>query len=263
MVNQPEKDTQGVRRSSSKLVLPAPPDEGLYRRRASSPLPQPPLSQTTSTASGGFFSRLYQLWRKDPAYTVLSLAITLVIIASLTFVVLGAHALLGGNNGSLWSSAQTQHPAAPTVSGTVDNKPSFPTPNSNKGSSSSSQPKAGPTPNLQPTPTAPSDQGTLSVQIVSIPNVVRNNTRVLVIVQTSEPGVSVRLQVTYDAAPFFYNSNTRTTSGDGTASLTWNVRVLSAGGNGGNGVQATVIVTATDRNGQQAVSQPATVMVTG
>jgi hypothetical protein len=83
---------------------------------------------------------------------------------------------------------------------------------------------------------------------------------VRVLVQTSEPGVSVRLQVNYDAAPFFYTSGGHTTDGNGNAALTWNVRVF---GVNGNGVQATVVVIATDRQGQQATSQPATVMITG
>jgi hypothetical protein len=258
MVNQPEKDTQGVQTPSRKLVLPAPPDEGLYRQRFSSPRPEPPIDRQTSSTSHNVFTRLFRLWRKDPAYAVLSLAIALVAVASLVFVVLGANALLGSNGGQTWSSAQTEHPPAPTPVGTVDNSPTFPTPGSNKGSSSSSQPHGGPTPSLQPSPVG--DQGTLSVQIVSIPDVVHNNTRARVVVQTSEPGVSVRLQVNYDAAPFFYTSGGHTTDGNGNAALTWNVRVFSSNS---NGVQATVVVIATDRQGQQATSQPATVMVTG
>lgn len=259
MVNQPEKDTRGVQTPERKLVLPAPPDEGLYRRPYSSPRPDPLIDQQTPPTSNNLFTRLFRLWRKDPAYAVLSLAIALVAIASLVFVVLGANAILSGNNGPAWSSAQTQHPPALTPAGTVDNHPTFPTPGSNKGSSSSSQPQGGPTPSLQPSPV---DQGTLTVQIVSISDVVHNNSRVHVVVQTSEPGVSVRLQVTYDAAPFFYTSGVRTTDDNGNASIPWNVRVFGLGGNG-NGVQATVVVVAVDRNGQQANSQPATVTVTG
>lgn len=260
MVNQPEKDMQGVHTPARKLVLPAPPDEGLYRQHFSSPRPVSPIYQPTSTASHGLFTRLYQRWRKEPAYMVLSLAIALVVIAALTFVVLGARTFLNGSNGPAWTNAMTQHPAAPTVAGTVDNKPSFATPASNKGSNHTSQPTGAPPPNLQPTSTQPSDQGTLNIQIVSIPNVVNNNTRVHVVVQTSEPGVTVRLQVTYDAAPFYYTSSNHTTDGGGNATISWTVRILSAGG---NGAQATVVATAIDQNGQQATSQPVTVMVTG
>lgn len=260
MVNQPQKDMQGAQSPASKLVLPAPPDEGQYRQGYSSPRPEQFIHQPISTASHGLFTRLLQLWRKDPAYTVLSLAIALVVIASIVFVALGAHAFLGNNNGQTWNSAMTQHPGAPTPVGAVDNKPSFPTPGSAKGSSASSQPKAGPTPVLQPTATAAPDQGTLSVQIVSIPNVVRNNSRVRVVVRTSEPGAIVRLQVTYDTAPFAFASGNHVTDGNGNSAITWTVRVFSI--NNGN-AQATVIAIATDRNGQQATSQPMTVMITG
>ncbi len=258
MLNQPEKDTRGVQTPSRRLVLPAPSDEGLRGKRFLSPFPDSLNSQPSAPASRSLFTRLFRLWRKDPAYAVLSLAVALVAIASLVFVVLGANTILSNNNGPAWNSAQIEHPPAPTPIGTVDNNPTFPTPGSNKGSSSSSQPHGGPPPNLQPSPV--NDQGTLSVQIVSIPDVVHNNTRVRVFVQTSEPGVSVRLQVNYDAAPFFYTSSLRSTDGNGNAAITWNVRVF--GGNG-NGVQATVVVVATDRQGQQATSQPATVMITG
>lgn len=259
MVNQPQKDMQGAQAPASKLVLPAPPDEGLYRQNYSSPRPEQSIHHSTSPASHGLFTRLYRLWRKDPAYAVLSLAIALVVIASLIFVALGAHALMGGNNGQAWNSSMTQHPAAPTPVGTVDNKPSFATPGSNKGSSVSSQPAGGGSTNSpQPAATTPADQGTLSVQIISIPNVVRNNSRVSVVVQASEPDVSVRLQVTYDTAPFYYTSSSHTTNGNGDASIPWNVRVLSVGG---SGAQATVVVIATDRNGQQANSQSVTVII--
>lgn len=259
MVNQPDRDTQGVHSPARKLVLPEPPDAGQHRSHYSSPRPDPLINQPTSTASHGLFTRLFQLWRKDPAYMMLSLAIALVVIAALLFAVLGVHAMTSGGIGNqAWSSAQTQHPVVPTPSGTVDHKPSFPTPVSGKGSSHSSQPGTGPTPSLRPTPTS-SDQGTLDVQIVDIPDVVNNQSRVQVEVQTSEPHVEVRLQVTYDAAPFFYSSSARTTSGAGDGTLTWNVRVSSL--RGGNNAHASVTVIATDQDGQQATSDPVTVTI--
>ena len=261
MVNHPDQDMQGVPSPASKLVLPAPPDAGLYRQHFSSPRPEPLISQPTSPVAHGLFTGLFARWRKDPAYAVLALGIALVVISSIVFVALGAHALMNSSSGPTWSSAQTEHPPTPALSGTVDNKPAFPTPVTGKGSSKSSQPAAGPTPNLQPSPTpSATDQGSLSVQILDIPTVVHNGSRVHVQVATSEPGVSVRLEVNYDSAPFFYASNAHTTGGDGNATLTWNIRVFAPGG---NNVQANVVVVATDRNGQQATSQPTTVIIAG
>lgn len=251
MVNQPDQDMRGMH-------TPAPPNEGQRWQRYPSPYPEPPINQAHSAVPHGFFDRQLQRWRKDPAYAVLSLAITLVVIASLLFVTLGVRTLVGGSNGAIWSSAQTEHPSPPTPASTVDDKPAFPTPVSGKGTNRSSQPGSRPTPSLQPTPNNPNDQGSLTVQIVNIPNVVNNRDRALVNVQTSEPNVDVRLQVTYDAAPFFFSGGGNTTDDNGNATLSWNVRVLSTRG---NNVQATVIVVATDRNGQQATSQPASVVV--
>lgn len=260
MVNQPDQDKQGVHTPARKLVLPEPPDAGQQRWRYSSPRPGQSINQATSPASHGLFTHLWRRIRTEPAFALLSLAIALVLISSVVLVALGASALLSGSNEPTWTSAMVQHPAQPSPTGTLDVKPKFPTPGSKKGSSASSQPGAGPTPNLQPTSTGTNDQGTLNVQISNIPDVVNNQSRVQVGVQTSEPDVDIRLQVTYDAAPFYYASGGRVTNGGGDGTLTWNVRVYSF--THGNNVQATVVVTATDRNGQQATSQPVTVEVT-
>lgn len=260
MVNQPDQDKQGVHTPVRKLVLPEPPDAGQQRRRYSSPWPGQSISQAASTASHGLFTRTWRRMRTEPAFALLSLAIAFVLVASVIFVAFGAFALLGGSGGPTWTSAMVQHPTMPTATGTIDMRPKFPTPGSKKGSSASSQPGAGPTPSLQPTATNTDDQGTLSVQFTNLPDVVNNQTRVQVQVQTSEPDVDVRLQVTYDAAPFYYTSSARVTNGNGNSTLTWNVRIYSF--SHGNNAQATVVVTATDRNGQQATSQPSTVEVT-
>lgn len=219
------------------------------------------LGQPIPDAASGFFIRQLRRWRSDPAYAVLALAIVLVVIVALVFTSVGVSALLAINGGPQWSSAQTQHPSLPTPAGTIDTRPRFPTPATGGGSSISSQPVARPTPTLRASPTLPPDQGTLSVEIISIPDVVNNKSQVQVEVQASEPGVTVRLQVIYDASPFYYNSNKSTTNHNGNATLYWNVRVSTL--LNGNNVQARVVVVAIDRNGQQAVSQEAMVLITG
>jgi hypothetical protein len=258
VVNQPEKDMQGTQPPVRGSALPTSPDGGFSWQRSFSPPTASPL-HPSAPDTRSLLTRLLRLWRKEPVYAVLSLTIGLVALVSLLFVVLGTNALLSPNTAPAWSSSQIEHPPALTPVGTVDNHPTFPTPGSNKGSSSSSQPHGGPPPVLQPGPGGP-DQGTLSVLISGIPSVVRNNTRVRVLVQTTEPGVSVRLQITYDAAPFFSASSARTTDGNGNTALTWNVRVF---GFSTSGVQASVVAVATDSSGQQATSQSATVMITG
>jgi hypothetical protein len=256
MVNQPDQDMQGVHSPARKLAMPEPPDAGQYRRRYSSPRPDQSINQQTSAAPHGLFTRVLHRWRTDRAFAVLSAAIALVVIASVVLVSLGVNAVNAGNNGPGWNKAMVQHPAVPSPTGTIDLKPKFPTPGSKKGSSTSSQP----TPGTQPTQTDPTDQGTLNVQITDVPDVVNNQSQVQVDVQTSEPDVTVRLEVTYNALPFYYTSRADTTDGDGNGTLAWNVRVRSF--SNGNNVSANLIVIATDRNGQQATSDPVTVEIT-
>ena len=259
MVNQPDQDMQGVHSPARKLVLPEPPNAGQYRRRYSSPRSDQFINQTTSAAFHGLFTRVLHRWRSEPVFAVLSLAIVLVIIASLVFVSLGASALAGNTSGPVWNQAMTQHPVVPTPTGTIDMKPKFPTPVTGKGSSTSSQPSGSSATTLPPNQTNSNDQGTLSVQIANIPGVVPNQSQVQVDVQTSEPNVDVRLQVAYDSPPFYYADGGNITDTNGNATLNWNVRVRSSSF---NNVTATVVVVATDQNGQQAISQPITVLVT-
>ena len=258
MVNRSDQDTQGVHTPASKLVQPEPPNVGQKRQHYSSPRSGQSINQPTFPAFHGLLTRVLQRWRTDPSFALLSVAIALVIISSLVLTSLTVHAMTSGSNSPTWSSAMTEHPTITAPTGTFDTKPAFPTPVTGKGSSTSSQPTGGSTTSLQPTP---SDQGSLNVQIANIPNVVNNRSQVQVDVQTSEPNVDVQLQITYDAAPFYYTSHGDTTDDNGNASLNWSVRVR--GLSNGNTAQATVIVVATDQNGQQATSQPTTVEITG
>jgi hypothetical protein len=268
MVNQPDQDMEGLNGPSGKLVLPAPPNEGQYLQPYTIPIrPEQLIRRSAPTAPGtshSLFSRLTTLWRKDPAYRVLSLAIALVVISSIAFVTLGAKTLMS-NGGPAWSQAYTQHPATPAPFGTVDNKPTFPSPSTGPGSNQSSQPPAVPTPSFQPTPTPvpttdPNPPGNLDVQITNIPSVVSNNTKVHVDVQATEPNATVMLEVTYsNAFPTTYTSPSHTTDGGGNATLTWSIRVFTFGGN--SNIEATVVAVATDQNGQQASSQPVIVQV--
>lgn len=265
MVNQPDQDTQGVHSPARKLGQPEPPDAGQQRRPYSSPQPGRFIHQSASSAAHGLFTRLFHRIRTDPGFALLSGSVSLAVIIALVLVSLGVSAFASGTGGPTWSASMTQHPVIPTPTGRIDNKPTFPTPASEKGSSTSSQPGSGPTPSLQPTPTAPTTPdnptGVLTVEIVNLPDVVNNRAQVRVDVQTSEAGVSIRLQVNYDVAPFFLATGATTTNGDGQGALNWNIRVRNL--TNGNNAQATVVVIATDQRGQQATSQAMAVTITG
>ena len=263
MINHP--DTQRQEPQPGKLVLPATPGEQQQTYKESQAFqiqPQQLIRYRPEPAPKGGVARLMYYWRKDPAYKVLIIAMALVLIAGVVFVSLASAAFVG--NGNSFTSRSPQNPpvgANPT--GTVDLRPSFPTPGGGSGTNQSSQPPYQQTPVLQPTRPAqatptPGGGGTLAVQITGIPSQVPNGSRVDVGVNTSEPGASVMLVIRYSVAPNRATAGPQTTDGDGNATISWFVFVY---GSGQKSVQARVYAVATDQNGQRATSQTVTVQV--
>lgn len=261
MINNPDTEDQVPR---GRLVLPAPPGEtqrmygDIQRTRLQT---EQLIRRQAHAAPQGTVAKLAYYWRKDSAYKVLFIAIAMVLVAGIVFVSLASAAFLGNSN----SSSSSQNPpvvARPT--GAVDLRPTFPNPGGGKGGHQSSQPPLYQTPALQPTnstaqpsPTS-NNGGTLTVQITNIPQQVANGQRVNVSVNTSEPGASVALVVRYNVQPYRASAGPQTTDGGGNATISWFVLVYSIGQ---KNVQATVYAVATDQNGQQAMSQVATVQI--
>ncbi|MDQ2716445.1 MAG: hypothetical protein M3Z08_16195, partial [Chloroflexota bacterium] len=125
------------------------------------------------------------------------------------------------------------------------------------------QPPMQGTPALQASPTGiPTQQpgnGNLVVQITGLPSQVPNNSLVPISIQTSEPGATVRLQVTYNTPPFFYTSTQQVTDGNGNTTINWQVNVFIRG----RRATARVTVIAFDQNGQQGHSGSTKVQITG
>src|SRR5258708_4302590 len=236
MVNQPDQNMEGVQMPSGRLVLPALPEEEQYAQTSTAPIRSDQfISQSASPSPHGLFTQNSPRVRRDPAYIVLGISIALVVVASIVVVAFGANAFLNNNN-------QT-----PNATGTANHQSTF----STVGSTPSSQPTAQltNTPVPQPTlTTTPTNQGALNVQIVTIPTIVNNNTKVLVHVSTTKPGVTVKLQVTYTVAPFLYTSRTAVTNNQGLATLTWSVKVLAFSGN----TQPSVVAIATNNQGNKS-----------
>lgn len=293
------ENQQGQMPPQGKLVLPAYPDEEPYAVGAMSgaygaptnsfapPQPQVRPDQLIQHRSGAWethsnyspapknpLAKIGYYWRKDPAYKVLMIAAVLVIAAGFIFVSLATAAFV--RNPNFFSSNNNTTPQNPTEStpaATVDLRPTFPTPGGGSGGNSSSQPPAQSTPVLrvtatpgesttptpQPSPTSGPGGGTLTVQITNIPGQVSNNSTVQVDVATNEPGVTVRLQVSYNAYPFYYQSGAQVTGGDGNATLDWNVQVSATRA---KHVVARVTAVATDANGQYVTSATYIVQVT-
>jgi len=264
MANQP--DIQKQETQSGKLVLPAPPSEEQQTYHGGQQAQLRPghlIRPQSQPVPKGVGARLVYYWRKDPAYKVLMVAMAAVLLAGIVFVSLASSAFQGNPN--FFSSSSSQNPqAGVNPTGTVDLRPSFPTPGGGNGSNQSSQPPMNQTPALkstnptgQPSPT-PNGNGTLTVQITDLPARVGNGRRVNVGVNTSEPGVSVLLMIHYNVQPFRATAGPQITGGNGNATIPWYVFVF---GFGQKNVQATVYAVATDQNGQQAKSQVETVQV--
>ena len=251
------KQDQGS--SSEKLVLPAyhrdiqPPSADAQTTfmpanpAANSNMASPEqLIRRSQQGRGNAFQRFIHLVRTDPAYQVLVVAIVLVLISGGVLAAFASSFLsgAGSNNG----------PSGRPNGGAVANVQSTPTAQPTQAPTPTPQPTATPIPT--PSPTAVM-RGPLTVRIISIPKKVTNNTSVPVIIQTSQPGVMVRLVAMYGAPPGFFMSNPQTTANDGTATLTWNVSLTMFTAR----TTAHVAVTGQNQDGQQVQSQPVTVRV--
>jgi hypothetical protein len=267
MINQP--DTQEQKPQSEKLILPAPHAEEqqmYYGGQKAQLRPEQLIRRQIQPAPKGVGARLAFYWHKDPAYKVLMIATTMVLLAGIIFVSLASAAFLG-NSSFLASTSSTPQaiPKGSNPTGTVNLRPTFPAPGGGSGTNQqSSQPPIQSTPTLQPTnPTVqpsptPGAGGTLTVQFTSIPQQVTNGSYVSVGVNTSEPGASVILVINYSVRGGRSTAGPQTTDSNGNASIPW---FVFAYGFGQRNVQAFVYAVATDQNGQKARSQTVIVQI--
>ena len=230
MINQP--DTQEQKSQSGKLVLPAPPAEEqqmYYGGQKAQLRPEQLMRLQTEPAPKGVGARLAFYWHKDPAYKVLIIATTMVLIAGIIFVSLASAAFLG-NSSYLASTSSTPQaiPKGSNPTGTVNLRPTFPAPGGGSGTNQqSSQPPMQSTPALQPTnPTGqpsptPGSGGTFTVQFTYIPQQVSNGSMVNVGVNTSEPGVSVLLVIHYNTTGGRTTEGPQITDNNGNATIPW------------------------------------------
>lgn len=276
---QPTTQIQGMEQPapatpSQKLVLPAvppvpptpPPNSGpLPPRMYTNPRVQVPpgmLIRQNTPPPRSPIAKLVYFWRKDPAYKVLMIAVALVVVAAIVLTSLVSNALLHGA-GPSQSGPVVQNPSGTVQpSGTVDDKPTFPTPGGGNGSTVTSQPPPQSTPVIQPTqppppgPTQPASG--LTVQITNVPGHARNFSSVNVTVNTSEANVQVSLVIYYTAAPYRSAAGPVMSGPDGNANLHWFISVFALGK---QNVTATVYAVARDQNGQTARSQAALIQI--
>lgn len=265
MLTEPQTEDNSV--PSGKLILPPPPTQDVPRATGQFRTAIHPgllIRQSEPPAPRGLMPKISYYWRKDPAYKVLFLSITLAVIAAIFFVSLAGAALSGKS--LFGATTSTNVPTYPAPKGTVDLQPTFSKPNGGQGSNQSSQPPAVPTPATQNTPTGnPSPQptsssGNLSIQIVNYPQSVRNFNYATVVVSTNQPGITVTLVIRYNVQPGRASSPVQVTDGNGNATLSWLVAVFAFGR---KNAQAFVYAVASDQNGNTVASAPITIQITG
>ncbi len=266
MINQ--SDTQEQKSQSEKLVLPAPPAEEqqmYYGGQMAQLRPEQLSRRQAQPAPTGVKARLVYYWHKDPAYKVLMIAMTMVLVAGIIFVSLASAVFLGNSNFFASSYTPQVVPKGANPTGTVNLRPTFPTPGGGSGTNQqSSQPPTQLTPVLQATnPTGqqsptPGGGGTLNVQFTSIPQQVMNGSYVSVGVNAGEPGATVELVIRYSTQSGRSTAGPQTTDSNGNATIGWFVFTFLIGH---KHAQAYVYALATDQNGQRARSQTVTVQI--
>ena len=266
MINQP--DIQEQEAQSQKLILPTPPAEQqqmYYGSQMAQIRPEQLIRPQTESTPAGMKARLAFYWHKDPAYKVLMIAMTMVLIAGVVFVSLASAAFLGNSN--LFSSSYTPQaiPKGSDPTGIANPRPTFAPPGGGSGTNQqSSLPPTQPTPALQAT--NPTDQqtptpgagGTLNVQFTNIPSQVTNGSYVSVGVNTGEPGATVKLVIRYSGQGGQTTEGPVISDSNGDATIPWFVFTYTAGR---KNAQADVYAVATDQNGQSSRSQTVTVLV--
>jgi len=266
MINQP--DTQEQKPQSEKLVLPTPAAEEqqmYYGGQMAQFRPEQFIRRESQPAPKDLKARLAFYWHKDPAYKVLMIAMSMVLVAGIILISLASAAFLGNSNFFASSYTPQAVPKGANPTGTVDLRPTFPAPGGGNGiNQQSSQPPMQPTPALQPTnstdqqsPT-PGAGGPLNVQFTSIPQQVRNGSYVGVGVNTGEPGATVELVIRYSGQGSRSTAGPVISDSNGDATIPWFVYTSNIGQ---KNIQAYVYALATDQNGQRARSQTVTVQV--
>ncbi|GCF07499.1 hypothetical protein [Dictyobacter arantiisoli] len=216
---------------------------------------------------GGPHVKLAALWKRDPAYKVLFVAIGVILLSSIVGVALLGNAFMHG------SSSPQQQADIPTTT-TTPTGTATPATGQAAGAQATAtiqataMPTPTPTPQVTPTPVpSPTPQPSptanpntpLSVQITSIPTTVNNHTTVSVSV-SSIPGATVWLTITTNANPPYITTAEQPTDGNGNAVIAWQINDKAYIGFIRTAT-ASVVAVARGANGQQLNSQPQTVKI--
>jgi hypothetical protein len=240
------------------LILPAPREQQLYSQiQQWSPSgrrlrPEDMVRRPQSSLPANPLARISHLWKSDPAYRILFIAISIVLLSSLICV--GLVSAMFNQPNTRNAAGGGKSPQQVSNTGAVNTITPTPIPTSTPTATPM------PTPTPTPAPTQPPATGPLTVQILSIPNTVQNGQVVSVSINTSKPGASVHLAITYNNANSLSVINQpQTADSGGNVAIQWRVQVVPT--RVGKTVTAQVTAIAQDQQGHQATSQTATIQI--
>jgi len=262
MIEDPSEQQAG------KLILPAAPTEAHYAPAYRAYKEQQPAGRLIrkNQVPSTFPAKLIYLWRRDPAYKVLFIAIGFVLISSIVCVSLLAGFVTQPSSPTPITSLPPRPQQTPTVLSTPEIS-ATPT------ASALPTPMPTPTPIMAPTPVAtaptitqptpnpgPLPTEKLTVQIGAIPAQINNDTIVPITVNTNKPGATISLFISSTAIPLLYSIRPLTADSNGNATFSWDVheRTLSPFT---RAVSANITAMARYQTNQQARSQTTTVHI--
>lgn len=231
------------------IVLPAPQGQQSYLQpQQQFPSVQHMAGNPQSSRPSNPLARISHLWKNDPAYRFLFIAISAMLISS----VICAALLAGVFHRSTSQSAQRGGPNTQQTANArgINTSTPMPTPTLTPT----------PTPTPMPTPTPTPTVVQLTVEITNkIPNPVQEGATVPVDVKTSTSGVTVHLSIIYirNRQQTTGQTQDQSTDGQGNATISWSVPLFLPGAT----VTAQVIAIAQDQQGNQVKSQTVTVNV--
>ena len=255
---------------------PQPPSYAYSRKKSLRPadLVRRPSSSAPFTSP---LNQIVMLWNKDPAYKVLFIAITTILVSSIVCIVIISHALHSGSTPPAQTAQittnnpQTSTPTATNLSPTVSQPiqtiitpttaPSTIAPAPTPTTEPTPVPAPTPTPTIEPTPVptpTPSTNQPLQVTLDDIASPVKNNTTVAITVTTNQPDVEVQLFITYTVYPVQSVSEAQTTNNEGQVTFDWMVRVRL---NNNRNATARITAIARTKNGPPVSSQTITVEI--
>src|SRR5947199_3104763 len=198
--------------SRGKLVLPAVSldDHSYDTNGGTQPIQMRnarlPHQKAGPAAPANPFAKLGYYWRSGPAHQFLIIVVSFATVVG--FIFAGFMGLTFAQPATPQANQLPQHSISSNQATPSPHAPSGATATASGGPSNPTNETLTPTPVPSPTPTPTPEVAPLTLRITSVPKEIDNDTTVDVTVQTNQPGVPVRLTLSYTKATGTKSSNT-------------------------------------------------------